>query len=252
MSQRMLRASFLLVVLVAGSLLAAACTQGISQGEYDGVKQQLAAKESEFTEAQGKLIAAQKEATDLKAAAGKVTMLTGAQLLPTPTPAPTSTPLPAGATPPPPPARPAYLTERVPFTYYVETLATTRISKYGVAATVNCLNTNVFKRGQRLVWRFEVFDTSTGKRVTNNEGTVKVKLPHGEEMTSGFSMRGGVGPWMWTSNWDIPPDYPLGGLDYEIIVTTKEGAIGSFKQPALVRAATATAAALDTKLQIVQ
>jgi hypothetical protein len=122
-----------------------------------------------------------------------------------------------------------------------------------VAATVNCLNTNVFKRGQRIVWRFEAFDISTGKRLTDNEATaVKVKLPHGEELTNRFSARGGTGPWMWNTTWDIPLDYPLGGLDYEILVTTKDGRTSSWKQPALVRAATASAAEMDTKLQIVE
>lgn len=234
--------------VVVGGLLSVACIQGVPQSEFDAMKQQAA-------DLDGKLTAAQKEATDLKdkqAEAAKVRTLIGAQALPTATPAPTATPLPAGATPAPPPARPAYLGERVPFTYYVETLATTRVSKYGVAATVNCLNTNVFKRGQRIVYRFEVFDMSTVKRVTDQEAaSVKVKMPHGEELVARYSARGGTGPWMWNTTWDIPLDYPLGGLDYEILVVTKDSRSHSWKQPALVRAATATAAAIDTKLQIV-
>ncbi|MBM2826180.1 MAG: hypothetical protein HW403_244 [Dehalococcoidia bacterium] len=228
-------------------LLAAACSSGVPQSEYDAVK-----KEAE--ELKAKVSAQEKESAEQKgkeAPASGVTTLIGAKAVPTPTPAPTATPLPPGATPPAPPARPAYLAERVSFTYHVETLATTRPSKYGMAATVNCLNTNVFKRGQRIVYRFEVFDTSTGKRVTDVEAaSVKVKLPHGEEVTNRFSARGGSGPWMWNSTWDIPLDYPLGGLDYEIIVTTKDGRTSTWKQPALVRAATASAAGVDSRLQI--
>ncbi|MBI4498540.1 MAG: hypothetical protein HY689_11640 [Chloroflexi bacterium] len=248
MSRRMPQVGFLMVALLVAGLLAAACSQGIPQGEYDAVKQQAA-------ELEGKLATAQKEAAELKdkaASGAKLTTLIGAQLQPTPTPAPTATPLPAGSTPPPPPERPAYLQEQVPFAFYVETLATQRISKYGVAATVNCLNTNVFKRGQRIVYRFEVFDQSTGKRVTDQEAaSVKVRMPHGEELVGRYSARGGTGPWMWNTTWDIPLDYPLGGLDYEILVATKDGRTHSWKQPALVRAATASAAAIDTKLQIV-
>jgi hypothetical protein len=27
-------------------------------------------------------------------------------------------------------------------------------------------------------------------------------------------------PWFWAAAWDIPPDYPLGVLDYEVSVTS--------------------------------
>ena len=42
-------------------------------------------------------------------------------------------------------------------------------------------------------------------------------------------------PWMWAAGWDIPPDYPLGALDYSIVVTTKDGRTDTWKIPALIQ-----------------
>src|SRR6266702_2338362 len=71
--------------------------------------------------------------------------------------------------PPPPPAaggpRPTFTTpasyyEPVgPFFFYVDTLTSTGPSKYGFTPTQPCIQTGVFKRGMRMVVRFEVLDT---------------------------------------------------------------------------------------------
>ncbi|MBI2321486.1 MAG: hypothetical protein HYU88_05205 [Chloroflexi bacterium] len=140
----------------------------------------------------------------------------------------------------------------MPFAFYVETLATAHVYKYGVASTVACTPSSVFKRGMRIVWRFEVFDTSTGKRLTDKDGaTIKVQIPNGDEETARFSQRAGGrvpdAPFMWSAAWDIPPDYPLGSFDYAIAVTAKDGRKGTFKQPALVN----PAQNLDSKVKII-
>ncbi|MBI3953907.1 MAG: hypothetical protein HY330_05285 [Chloroflexi bacterium] len=249
--------------------LLVACA-GVSQADYDAAKkqaeerqqqatalqQQLSAKVQEASDAQKKLADKDKELADLQqkakaAGPSDVTILIGAKAVPTPTPAPPPTPLPPGSTPPPRPTTPASYDQPVPFTFFIETLATTRPSTYGVAATINCLNTNAFKRGQRIVWRFEVFDTSTGKRLTDKDApTVKVRLPHGEEVTARWSQRAGGrvpdAPWMWNTTWDIPLNYPLGGLDYAVTVSTKDGRNFTWKQPALV----SKDLGLDTRLTI--
>src|SRR5437870_7264307 len=97
-------------------------------------------------------------------------------------------------TPPPPPAgapprsqhtTPASYYEPVgPFFFYVETLTANTIpNKYGFAPTVACIQSGVFKRGMKMVVRFEVLDIKTGKRVTDKDGaTMKLVLPHGEEV----------------------------------------------------------------------
>jgi len=149
--------------------------------------------------------------------------------------------------PPPPPAKapprpvmatPASYYEPIgPFFFYVETLTSTGPSKYGFTPTVPCTQSGVFKRGMRLVVRFEILDTSTGKRVTDKDGaTIKLVLPHGEEIPGRWTIRGGGAAlpdsaWMWDTSWDIPLDYPLGSFDYRITIATKDGRKMTFTPP---------------------
>lgn len=148
-------------------------------------------------------------------------------------------PKPKPAVPPPPKyTTPASYYEPVgPFFFYVETLTSTGPSRYGLVPTVPCVQSGVFKRGMRLVFRYEILDTSTGKRVTDRDGaTTKVRLQHGEELTARWAIRGSVAAlpdsaWMWDVAWDIPPDYPIGSLDYTIVVGTKDGRTGTFTPP---------------------
>ena len=58
----------------------------------------------------------------------------------------------------------------------METLTANTIpNKYGFAPTVACIQSGVFKRGMKIVVRFEVLDTKTGKRVTDKDGA-NIKL----------------------------------------------------------------------------
>lgn len=197
-------------------LLIMACAQSVTQSERDKAAQQ----------------------------DGGITMLIGAQKL-TPTPPPT-----------PPPQKlttPASYYEPVgPFFFYVETLtANITPNKYGFAPTVPCIQSGVFKRGMKMVVRFEVLDTKTGKRVTDKDGAaIKLVLPHGEEVLGRWTIRGSAAAlpdsaWMWDTSWDIPPDYPIGALDYHIVVTTKDGRTGTFTPP-IQKTATA-----DTRVRII-
>lgn len=149
--------------------------------------------------------------------------------------------------PPPPPSGPpprsphttppSYYEPVGPFFFYVETLTSTGPSRYGFIPTVPCIQSGVFKRGMRLVVRFEVLDISTGKRVTDKDGaTIKLLLPHGEEIAGRWTIRGSAAAtadsaWMWDTSWDIPPDYPVGSLDYRIAVATKDGRKATFAPP---------------------
>jgi hypothetical protein len=240
-----------LVLVFLGS-----CAGGVPQSEYEAARQQAADQEQKATAFQQQLSEQERTVAELQqqlatleqeaaaqsesvAALGDVTVLIGARPAPIPTPRPTPTPLPPGVEPPPPPEAPAFYDEQVPFFFYVETLATGSVSRYGFASFPSCVPNSVFKRGTKLVWRFEIIDTSTQKRLTDtDEVEVTVILPHGEELTGRFSQRGGGrvpdAPWMWAAAWDIPPDYPLGALDYTIRVTTEDGRTGTFEQPALV------------------
>ena len=148
-------------------------------------------------------------------------------------------PPPASKPPPrPPQTTPASYYEPVgPFFFYVETLTSTGPSRYGFTPSQPCVQSGVFKRGMRMVFRFEVLDVATGKRVTDKDGaTLKVVLPHGEEVPARWAIRGSVAAmpdsaWMWDSSWDIPPDYPVGSFDYRIVVAARDGRTVTFTPP---------------------
>ena len=164
-------------------------------------------------------------------AAADVTVLVGAKMVPPPAP---------GGKPPagPPLSTPdSYYQPVGPFFFYVETLTSGNPTQDGVVSTTPCVQTGVFKRGMRLVFRFEVLDTTTNKRVTDRDNAnVKVRLPHGEEVSARWAVRGAGGAlpdsaWMWDAFWDIPPDYPIGALDYAIVVATTDGRKVAFTPP---------------------
>ena len=179
------------------------------------------------------------------AAESGTTTLIGAKKVPAAKP-------PTAGAPSPPKVTPGSYYEPVgPFFFYVETLTGNGPSKYGVAPTVACIQSGVFKRGMRLVVRFEVLDTSTGKRVTDKDGAnIKMILPHGEEVIARWTIRGSAAAlpdsaWMWDTTWDIPPDYPVGTLDYKIMVTTKDGRTATFTPP-MMKTKTA-----DTRVRVI-
>jgi len=235
--------------LSAGLALAIACGgDDVSQSDYDKVKTELADKDQANQQLQQQLADAQKKppaATD-KALIAAVSV----------TPRPTATPLPAGTTPPPAAARetppPSTYLKAGDFYVYAETLVTTTASKYNVAANIACTPSGAFQRGQRIVFRFDIVDLSTGIRLNDKAGpTAKGVLPNGDESVGRFSQRGGGSvpgaPFMFSSNWDIPLDFPLGGVDYKIVITAKDGRTMTWKPPALF-----AAGGNDTRPKVVQ
>jgi len=167
-------------------------------------------------------------------------------------PAPPPAPPKPGAPARPPMTTPAFYYEPVgPFFFYVETLTSTGPSKYGLTPTVPCVQSGVFKRGMRIVVRFEILDTKTGRRVTNkDDATIKLILPHGEEIAGRWAIRGAGAAlpdsaWMWDTSWDIPLDYPIGSFDYLITVATKDGRKTTFAPP-IQKATTA-----DSRVRII-
>lgn len=251
-------------VVAVFSLVAVACgDSGVSKGEFDRVQQELKDQQAQNEQLKQQAGGAQKTpaaaaASPAAGAAGVpagVTLLIGAVKKAAP---PTPTPLPAGAVAPtaapketPPPST---YTKAGEFYVYVETLATTTTSKYEIAANISCTPSGAFARGQRIVWRYDIVDLSTGIRLNDKDGSVvKIVLPNGDESTGRFGQRAGGSvpgaPFMFSSNWDIPLDYPLGGIDYKIVITTKDGRTMTWKPPALIQP---TAGGIDTRPKVVQ
>ncbi|MBI4284027.1 MAG: hypothetical protein HY663_06115 [Chloroflexi bacterium] len=208
---------FLLATLTGiVALSASAC--GVPQKDVDALKQQLATKEQEAS-------AAKQEATTLK----QNKLLSVIPNAPPRQPAPP--PKPGDPPPPPKPTPPA--AKVVPLFFYVDTVtAGPGESKYNVDASRYCQINSAFKRGMHIVWRMEVVDTSNGTVLQAKDvKSAVLKLPT-ETKNFNFGRHGANvdSPWFWTAAWDVPPDYPLGVLDFSIEVTTNDGKAGTFKQ----------------------
>ncbi|MBI3537135.1 MAG: hypothetical protein HY070_06230 [Chloroflexi bacterium] len=244
--------AFTLLIALASLLIACG---GVSQSDYDSAKQaltaqdqkvqslqaQLSAKEKEIADAQKKIAEAQKQNTPVApAATSNAGVLLGARPAPTAAPRATNTPLPPGFTPPPPPPAPV-----PPNSFYDAIKLYVRVDtvtsgagessfNFDASGITNpsCVQTSVFKRGMRIVFRFEVLDATTGKRLTDQEvASAAVKLPTGEEIKGRFGRHGSTNdsPWFWTASFDIPLNYPLGVLDWTLNVSTKDGKSIAYK-----------------------
>jgi hypothetical protein len=136
-------------------------------------------------------------------------------------------PPPAGALPP----VPDRFKEPIgPFSMFMEVLASAEPSQFGELATPGCVTDSVYKRGMKVVFRFELYDMDNKVRLTTADGTkAQVMLPDGTTLPALFLPRGdpsqpiGDAPWTWVTTWHIPPDYPLGSVMYTVDVATPDG-----------------------------
>jgi hypothetical protein len=126
---------------------------------------------------------------------------------------------------------------------YMEVLTAGGPSAAGLVASPGCVLDGVYKRGMKLIWRFEVYDQASGMRVTDRDGSyAEMLLPDGSVIPAEFHWRGGPNappdaPWTWVAAWDIPVDYPLGTVDYAVTVTTPDGRTGTLRPSRLGSAA---------------
>ncbi len=248
-----------LSLVAAGIVFTASCSSGgASDSDLKKAQQELSDQQALNQQLQQQLADAKKASTSVTpAAAAAAAGLLGVKTVVPPTPAPTATPLPAGVTAPtavPRATAPASYYQPVgPYFIYVETIATSTASKYNVASTLACTPSGVFARGQRIVFRYDIVDIATGKRLTDRDTdtVVKVVAPNGDESTGRFSQRGGGqvpdAPFMFSGSWDIPLDFPLGAVDYKITIT-KGGQTFTWRPPYL----TSEPLKEDTRPKVVQ
>ncbi len=208
-------------VALGASLLVTftACSSGVSQSDYNAVKNQLATAQQQVTTLQKQL------ATATTAATGSKTLISAAKPSGGPPPSPPSGPK---------PTPPASLYQPVgTFFCSVETLTPGEPGPGGLAGNPVCAVSGVFARGEIVVWRFDVLNVSTGKLVTDQDAAnVTVQLPNGQFAQAEFSERGGGSipnsPWSWAAAFPIPTDYPVGSLPYTISITLKDGTTGTW------------------------
>jgi hypothetical protein len=149
--------------------------------------------------------------------------------------------VPSEALPPELPPVPERFMEPIgPFTMNMEVLASASPSENGLLASPGCVSDSVYKRGMKLVYRFEVYDMDNNVRLTSADGsTAQVVLPDGAVLPAHFLPRGGPGsdptaaPWTWVAVWQIPTDYPLGPVKYHIDVATPDGRTASIEPSSL-------------------
>ncbi|MDO8615260.1 MAG: hypothetical protein Q7T33_05930 [Dehalococcoidia bacterium] len=183
-------------------------------------------------------------ATATPAAAAGLPILAAIPNAPTRAPRPTLAP---GVTAAPTPAPPPDVVREVFF--YVDTVtAGAGESKFNVDADRYCTQSSSFRRGMHIVWRVIASD-NTGKELhATDVATAVLKVPGAEDVTFKFGLHGGAtGAWFWTAAWDVPPDYPLGAVDFTVEFTTNDGKSGAFKQIPVSNAASK----IESRLQIV-
>lgn len=107
-----------------------------------------------------------------------------------------------------------------------------------------CVQTNVFRQGEEVVWRTRVTDTATG-REPGDDGKSQAEIAERNlkvtahlENGMNFPLKYGQHPprprdgepvkWFWTVSWKIPPEYPTGTLKWWLVVTDKAGGFVRF------------------------
>ncbi len=209
------------VALLGVALALGACSSGPSQADYDALKKQLSDAQTQNTSLQQQLQAAQAKA------ANQVVILGAVPNAPPPANPPSA--------PPPAPPVPDSVKAPVAYSFYVDTVtAAPGESQSHVDPTVACAQTNIFKRGMRIVWRFTVTDDTTGRRITSDDvDSAVVHLATGQDVKATFEPAGPPNvpdSWFWHAAWDVPMDYPLGTVNFTIDVKTKSGQTATFKQ----------------------
>ncbi len=147
-----------------------------------------------------------------------------AQLTVSASPPPLFRPAPTGA------VGPTTSGAKLDLSLYVDTVNGTR--PVGAAPRqVGCTQTNVFKRGEQVVFRVWGQDLASGDVLsTDNVDTAYVTLAGQPNQTLNWGGHGAAGAkaWYWTAAWIVPADYPLGETTAHVVYKTTDGKTGSF------------------------
>ncbi len=95
------------------------------------------------------------------------------------------------------------------------------------ARPIGCTQTNVYKRGERVVVRSWGTDLATNDVLSNdNVDTATFSIPGQPTETMAWSAHGLV--YFWSNFWIVPADYPLGETTIHVSYKTLSGETGSY------------------------
>jgi hypothetical protein len=122
---------------------------------------------------------------------------------------------------------------------YVDVVNSTR-PKNAKARPIGCVQTNVFKRGERMVPRAWGFDLATNEVLTmDNVTEVHASWPGQADAPMAWGSHGVVGNkvWFWSAGVDVPVDYPLGDVTLKVVFTLDNGKTAVAKYPITINPA---------------
>jgi hypothetical protein len=100
---------------------------------------------------------------------------------------------------------------------------------------IGCTQTNVFKRGEQVVFRVWGFDLKSGDTLaTDNVDTASATIPGvATPLTLNYGAHGATGNkvFFWSAPWIVPPDFPLGDVTVHVALKTDSGKTGTFDYP---------------------
>jgi len=96
---------------------------------------------------------------------------------------------------------------------------------------IGCAQTNVFKRGEQVVFRIWGFDLKSGETLsTENIDTATATIPGIAPVTLNYGAHGATGAkvFFWSAPWIVPTTFPLGDSVVQIALKTDGGKTGTF------------------------
>ena len=96
---------------------------------------------------------------------------------------------------------------------------------------IGCAQTNVFKRGEQVVFRIWGFDLKSGETLsTDNIDTATATIPGIAPLKLNYGAHGATGAkvFFWSAPWIVPPTFPLGDAVVHIEFKTDSGKTGTF------------------------
>jgi hypothetical protein len=124
-----------------------------------------------------------------------------------------------------------YPANNVSISMYSDTVTSTRGA---VVQKRGCAQTNYFPRNSRVVFRMWAVDGKTGQPISDADiQYVYIKIPGqpNQALTWGGHGATGAKVYFWSLGWGVPVDYPLGVVNFRIVLKTNDGRFGVFTQP---------------------